>query len=104
MGGNQAAAEADWSPFAGRHVTIWPDHDAPGSNYAEDVARLVAPIAASVRIVQVPEHFPAKWDLADQVPHGTPRQYMHDAISGGAGDDGMVQRFGALAWAGDSTL
>jgi hypothetical protein len=23
---------------------------------------------------------------------------LHDAISGGAGDDGMVQRFGALAW------
>jgi putative DNA primase/helicase len=70
MGGWQAATKADWSPLAGRHVTIWPDHDAPGSQYAEAVARLVAPIAASVRIVQVPEHFPAKWDLADQVPPG----------------------------------
>jgi hypothetical protein len=70
MGGNKAAAKADWSPLAGCHVTIWPDHDAPGSKYAEDVARLVAPIAASVRIVPVPQHFPAKWDLADPVPDG----------------------------------
>jgi hypothetical protein len=38
--------------------------------YAGDVARLVAPVAASVRIVSVPEHFPAEWDLADQVPDG----------------------------------
>jgi hypothetical protein len=70
MGGNKAAAMADWSPLAGRHVTIWPDHDAPGSEYAEDVARLVAPVATSVRIVPVPGHFPAKWDLADPVPDG----------------------------------
>ena len=28
-GGSNAARKADWTPLAGRHVTIWPDADAP---------------------------------------------------------------------------
>jgi len=70
-GGTKAAAKADWSPLAGRHVTIWPDHDAPGGAYAAEVEKLAhAAGAASVRTVPVPETFPPKWDLADPIPEG----------------------------------
>ncbi len=69
--GAEAAASSDWSPLAGRDVTIWPDADQPGKGYADDVAGLATRAgAASVRIVMVPDYFPDKWDLADKLPDG----------------------------------
>lgn len=69
--GAQAAAKADWSPLAGRAVLIWPDHDAEGQRYAKEVARLaVTAGAVTVGIVEVPSHFPPKWDVADTLPEG----------------------------------
>lgn len=37
-GGATSAGGADWSPLAGRHALLWPDHDAPGAKYADEVA------------------------------------------------------------------
>ncbi len=69
--GAKSADKADWKPLADRAVTIWPDHDAEGSAYADDVRRLaLAAGAASVSIVSVPDAFPPKWDLADDLPAG----------------------------------
>lgn len=71
QGGSQAAGKADWTPLAGRDVLIWPDHDAPGAAYAEAVARLAQKAgAASVRVVDVPQDWPAGWDVADELPLG----------------------------------
>ncbi|MBW4034628.1 MAG: DUF927 domain-containing protein [Proteobacteria bacterium] len=68
-GGSTSATSADWSPLAGREVTIWPDRDAPGAKYARAVAAQLEAIgAASVAVVAVPESLPEKWDLADPVP------------------------------------
>ncbi len=70
-GGAKAFNKADWSPLAGRDVSIWPDHDEPGAKYANGVAALAHKAGASmVRIVAVPDGFPAKWDLADRAPEG----------------------------------
>lgn len=50
---------------------IWPDHDQPGREYADAVAEIaLAAGANSVRIVEVPDEFPEKWDLADELPVG----------------------------------
>ena len=69
--GAASAAKADWSPMAGRSVTIWPDNDVSGTEYAEDVAQLAyAAGAISVRTVEVPSFFMSKWDLADPKPKG----------------------------------
>jgi putative DNA primase/helicase len=71
QGGSGAAAKSDWSPLAGRAVTIWPDHDEPGAGYAKTVAALAtAAGVASVRVVAVPSDWPACWDLADPLPDG----------------------------------
>lgn len=71
IGGGKAALRSDWSPLAGRDVVIWPDHDRAGRVYAEAVARIARQLsAASVRIVAVPEAWPAGWDLADAPPEG----------------------------------
>ena len=65
-GGASRAHKADWSPLAGRIVTVWPDADAAGRKYAEHVAQFAHKAgAARVRIVQVPDGWPAGWDLAD---------------------------------------
>lgn len=62
---------ADWKPLQGRTITIWPDNDPEGQNYAQSVARAVKKTGCkSVSIVQIPEDFPPKWDLADTPPEG----------------------------------
>lgn len=70
-GGSKASAKADWGPLHDRQVILWPDHDAQGAKYAEEVAKLTRRAgAASVRRVKVPDAFPEKWDLADPIPEG----------------------------------
>lgn len=54
--GSQSAAQADWTPLAGRDVVILPDHDDAGERYAAAVAELVTKAGAkSVRIVRLPD-------------------------------------------------
>ena len=61
-----SAAKADWTPLHGRTVTIWPDNDAAGRQYAADVAGLVP----GAKVVPVPATWPDGWDLADELPEG----------------------------------
>jgi putative DNA primase/helicase len=71
QGGASAAGKSDWAPLRGRDVTAWPDHDERGWSYAADVVRLAYEFAAtSVRLVEVPNTFPEKWDVADPPPDG----------------------------------
>ena len=49
--GSKSAGKADWSPLRGRHVTIWPDADAAGLEYAQEVAK--AAIAAGALSVSM---------------------------------------------------
>jgi hypothetical protein len=52
------------SHFRGRHVVILPDNDAPGRNHAEEVACSLSKVAASIRIVELPD-LPPKGDVSD---------------------------------------
>lgn len=70
-GGSRSPAYADWTPLAGRHVTIWPDNDDAGQGYAQSVAKLAKKAGArSVSIVTIPDSFEEKWDVADKLPEG----------------------------------
>jgi KaiC/GvpD/RAD55 family RecA-like ATPase len=55
--------------FAGKHVAIFPDNDEPGRKHAESVAGLLSPVAASVRIVEIPD-LPLKGDVSDYLASG----------------------------------
>ncbi|MDP9113883.1 MAG: AAA family ATPase [Acidobacteriota bacterium] len=55
--------------FAGKHVAIFPDNDEPGRKHAEGVAKLLHPVAASVRIVEIPD-LPLKGDVSDYLATG----------------------------------
>ena len=50
-GGSQAAAKSDWSLLSGRKVTIWPDNDEPGANYANEVAAILTRLGCEVSVI-----------------------------------------------------
>jgi len=52
--------------FTGRPVVILPDNDQPGEKYAAAVAALLVPVAASVKILRLPE-LPPKGDVLDWI-------------------------------------
>ena len=83
-GGSSAIAQVDWTPLAGRAVTIWPDRDRkkfqaghpkadeekpasmqPGMKAAERVAAAIAEEVGTCRVVDPPEDLADGWDLAD---------------------------------------
>lgn len=65
-GGESALRQTNLRPLEDRDVILWPDNDEAGEAWAEKTARaLVAVGAATVRVVQVPDDVPDKWDAAD---------------------------------------
>lgn len=71
--GKGALSYADWSPFKGRRVTLWPDADANHGSQAafSDAAEPLASAgAAEVCLVELPPGLPNGWDLADPTPEG----------------------------------
>ena len=70
-GGCNAVGQTDWTPLTGRFVVLWPDADAEGRRAMGEVADRLSEIGAcGIGIVEVPESFPTKWDLADPLPDG----------------------------------
>lgn len=68
-GGAKNVHRADWNPLKGRNVILWPDADQPGVDAMADVADCLRAVAATVRVVKLPEGL-LEWDLADEVPEG----------------------------------
>jgi putative DNA primase/helicase len=69
--GSKSAGKADWSPLRGRAVTVWPDADAAGLEYAGQVAKLATAAGAlSVAIVSPPPDCKFGWDAADALAEG----------------------------------
>jgi hypothetical protein len=65
-GGCTSASGADWTPLRGRHCIIWPDHDAPGSKYADEVAAELRALGCTVDMIDVePLGLPDKGDAVD---------------------------------------
>ena len=64
-GGSSAVERTDWSPLAGRTITIWPDADPPGLKAALAIRRRL-PHAEILRI----EGRPQGWDIVDAADEG----------------------------------
>jgi putative DNA primase/helicase len=80
--GSKAAGGANWSPLRGRTVTIWPDADAAGLEYARTVAeRATAAGAVSVAIVSPPPDCAVGWDAADALAEGWDTARAADMIA-----------------------
>jgi putative DNA primase/helicase len=76
MNGAQSPQKSNFSPLAGRNVTVWPDADSAGLKYASEVVKLAyAAGAASCRVVLLPDSLPKGWDLADPLPDGLTHEW-----------------------------
>lgn len=85
--GSKAAATSDFTPLAGRDVTLWPDNDDPGLAYAKDVRKAALAVgAASFRVVDVPADWPKSWDLADTPPDGVEATELADLLTAAPGN------------------
>ncbi|HEY8682045.1 MAG TPA: hypothetical protein VIM06_02665, partial [Rhodanobacter sp.] len=65
--GSAASAHgADWTPLQGRSCLLWPDRDAPGSKYADEVAASLRALGCIVGIIDVDAlDLPDKGDAVD---------------------------------------
>jgi putative DNA primase/helicase len=64
--GGKAIKHVDWTPLAGRSITLWPDNDDEGRQAMASLATLLLQSgAAKVAIVTPPPDRPPGWDLAD---------------------------------------
>ena len=60
------ASCADWTPMRGRHCLLWPDNDAPGSKYANEVAAILWALGCTVEVIDVEVlDLPDKSDVVD---------------------------------------
>ena len=79
--GSKSAGKADWSPLRGRAVTVWPDADTAGLEYARQVAKLATAAGAlSVEIVSPPPDCKIGWDAADAFAEGWDKARATDLI------------------------
>jgi hypothetical protein len=82
-GGSKAVAKADFSPLAGRRVTIWPDADKPGFEATLSVAAKVKETGtAGISIISPPDGVAKGWDLADAEAEGWTPERVKEHIQG----------------------
>lgn len=63
-GGGKATGKVDWTPLAGRRVTVWPDNDAAGVATAADISARVP----GCMVMDAPgPSKPDGWDVADAI-------------------------------------
>jgi len=65
-GGAKRVLKSDWSPVAGRDITLWPDNDTLGKQAMVKLAKKIKPSG----MVVIPDWKPEKWDAADAVSEG----------------------------------
>ncbi|KZK93362.1 hypothetical protein PsAD5_03077 [Pseudovibrio sp. Ad5] len=87
-GGSNAAKKADWSALAGREVFIWPDADAAGLKFADDVVGCLEKVgAASVTVLVPPDDIPEGWDAADALADGWTSEQAEAFVSSSQAED-----------------
>jgi putative DNA primase/helicase len=64
--GSKSVGHVDWSPLAGRNVTIWPDNDEDGKQCTAKLIGILQGLGSeSIAVVNPPPDSPVGWDLAD---------------------------------------
>lgn len=88
--------------FKGAHVVILPDNDEPGQKHRDLVAAALLPVAASVRVLELPG-LPPKGDVSDWLAAGGSVDQLYDLVNSAARhwrpEDGFQSRFHAVRWA-----
>jgi len=72
-GGAEAWSKSEWSSLSGHPVVIWPDNDEPGLRAASGIQVQLSRLGIESAVVMPPPSFPQAWDLADDIPAGSPK-------------------------------
>ncbi|MBL4805800.1 MAG: hypothetical protein JKY31_00745 [Rhodobacteraceae bacterium] len=81
FGGARAPSKTDWSVLKGRNVVIWPDNDAAGLRYAEEVIGLLVSIGVStIGLVNPAPEWREKFDAADAADVGMGQEQISAII------------------------
>jgi putative DNA primase/helicase len=81
-GGAAAVKTADYTPLKGRHVTIWPDADEPGSEAAATLAGILLRLEAHICVLRIPPGLkPEGWDVADAIDEDVSTQDLERFIA-----------------------
>jgi hypothetical protein len=80
-----AMGAGKWKPqynehFQGRKVVVIPDNDQPGRDHANQVARGLCGIAASIKVVELPG-VPEKGDLSDWLDRGGTKEKLAELVN-----------------------
>ena len=79
--------QADFSKvLEGRHIVVLPDNDKPGRSHAEAVAASLSGVAASIKIVSLP-NLPDKGDVSDWLAGGGDRHKLLELVAQAAAWD-----------------
>lgn len=112
FGGCNGVARADLSPLKGRAVIIWPDFDAPGFKFAEQLAEcLNVTGAAPVSVLPIAEMFLRNvtgsaaptytlrkgWDVADAIAGGWGTDELRCLLRHTTGIDALAKAKGAAS-------
>jgi hypothetical protein len=68
-GANAPLDKVDWTPLAGKTVTLWPDNDAAGRQLMDRARPHLAAIGCRILAID-PTGRPDKWDAADCIAEG----------------------------------
>ena len=63
--GAKAVPHVDWTPLAGRRVTLWPDNDLEGRSAMARAAERLRILGCELKVVIPPADLPDGWDIAD---------------------------------------
>lgn len=85
MSGASSVHRTEMVALVGRSIVIWPDNDEAGRKAAKVfAAHALKAGAASAAIVNIPDQYDDKWDLADPLPADLPTEAMPEALISGA--------------------
>jgi hypothetical protein len=97
MGGANAVEKTEWSPLTGKTVTIWPDNDQSGQDFARDATAALVALGCKVKLVPIPAGKTEGWDAVDCIAEGGDAAALIDSameVTGSANNTGPTGRSG----------
>lgn len=70
FGSSADFGKVDWSPIAGKLVTVWPDNDPSGQSFADRLVPHLLTLKCRVARIRIPAGAAPKWDAADALAEG----------------------------------
>jgi hypothetical protein len=86
-GGNFSRGFAPY--FQDRHVVLLPDNDEAGRDHVRKVATILEPVAASIRILELPDLGP-KGDIVNWLEAGGTRERLQELIDGAPAAEDVI--------------